>query len=158
MDPAVLCTIVERLFGLVIMTTRHKESLHGVLLPRSWILGLWKDFITFKDGILAPLWVFAQTMEKLLKDIYSGQYLRQTTEDLRNVFGWFRVGLLCHQHWLTSYRETGLQKQGDELVKGSSPQIYTRSLCRSHVNLFLSDGLRLLTSIDRKKMQILLSA
>jgi hypothetical protein len=77
-DPAVLCIIVEKLFGLAIMTARHRESLHGVLLPRSWLLGLRKDFIAFKDGRLGPLWVLAQTAESLLKDIYTGEYLRHT--------------------------------------------------------------------------------
>ncbi|KAI9453671.1 hypothetical protein BJY52DRAFT_1153029, partial [Lactarius psammicola] len=85
-DPAVLCTIVERLFGLAIMTARHRRlgSLHGVLLPRTWILALWEDFLKFKDRRLAPLWYLAQETEKLLKDIYTGEYQRHAIMDTRN--------------------------------------------------------------------------
>jgi len=76
---------MERLFGLAIMTetARSGGSLHGVLLPRSWILALWKDFITFRERTLAPLWVLAQTTETLLRDIYTGEYLSHTS----NLFG-----------------------------------------------------------------------
>jgi hypothetical protein len=76
-DPAVLCTIVERLFGLAIMTARHNRglgSLHGVLLPRTWILALWEDFFKFKDRRLAPLSHLAKATQNLLKDIYTGDY------------------------------------------------------------------------------------
>ncbi|KAI9455099.1 hypothetical protein BJY52DRAFT_1417616 [Lactarius psammicola] len=85
-DPAVLCTIVERLFGLAIMTARYRGhgSLHGVLLPRTWILALWEDFFRFKDRRLAPLWHLAQATEKLLKDIYTGEYQRHAIMDPRN--------------------------------------------------------------------------
>ncbi|KAH9172875.1 hypothetical protein EDB89DRAFT_2229121 [Lactarius sanguifluus] len=85
-DPAVLCTIVERLFGLAIMTARHRElgSLHGLLLPRTWILTLWEDFFKFKDKSLAPLWHLAQATEKLLKDIYTGEYQRHAIIDPRS--------------------------------------------------------------------------
>ncbi|KAH9172877.1 hypothetical protein EDB89DRAFT_842082 [Lactarius sanguifluus] len=85
-DPAVLCTIVERLFGLAIMTARHRElgSLHGVLLPRTWILTLWEDFFKFKDRSLAPLWHLAQATENLLKFIYTGEYQRHAIMDPRN--------------------------------------------------------------------------
>ncbi|KAI0247856.1 hypothetical protein BJV78DRAFT_1285222 [Lactifluus subvellereus] len=48
---------------------------------RSWILALWKDFITFKDRQLAPLSTLAQTTENLLKDIYTGEYLKHTMKD-----------------------------------------------------------------------------
>ena len=82
-----LCNIMERLFGLAIMTAaaRFRGSLHGVLLPRSWVLALWKDFITFRERTLAPLWVLAQTTEILLRDIYTGEYLSHTS----NLFGEF---------------------------------------------------------------------
>ncbi|KAH8984688.1 hypothetical protein EDB92DRAFT_1950637 [Lactarius akahatsu] len=85
-DPAVLCTIVERLFGLAIMTARHRElrSLHGVLLPRTWISALWEDFFKFKDRSLAPLWHLAQATENLLKVIYTGEYQRHAIMDPRN--------------------------------------------------------------------------
>ena len=77
---------MERLFGLAIMTATAKSrgSLHGVL-PRSWVLALWKDFITFREKTLAPLWVLAQTTETLLRDIYTGEYLDHTS----NLFGEF---------------------------------------------------------------------
>jgi len=67
------------------MTTTAKSigSLHGVLLPRSWVLALWKDFITFRERTLAPLWVLAQSTETLLRDIYTGEYLTHTS----NFFG-----------------------------------------------------------------------
>lgn len=83
MDLAVLCTIVERLFGLAIMITRYKGlgSLHGVLLPRTWILALWEDFFKFKDGRLAPLERLAQATGKLLEDIYTGEYQRHAIRD-----------------------------------------------------------------------------
>jgi hypothetical protein len=74
---------MERLFGLAIMTAKYRESLHGVLLPWTWVLALWKDFTTFKDRALAPLWVLAQSTESLLKDMYSGEYLRPT-RDFKN--------------------------------------------------------------------------
>jgi hypothetical protein len=79
--PAVLCNIVERLFGLAIMTEKYRGNLHGTLLPRSWVLSLWKDFVTFKERTLAPLWVLAQSTESLLMDIYTGEYLRRTIID-----------------------------------------------------------------------------
>jgi len=89
-DPAVLCTIVERLFGLAIMTARHGGlgSLHGVLLPRTWILTLWEDFLKFKDRRLAPLWHLAQATEKLLQDIYKGEYQKHAVMDARSEFCW----------------------------------------------------------------------
>jgi hypothetical protein len=82
-DLAVLCSIVERLFGLAVMTVtdRNRGNLHGVLLPRSWVLALWKDFVTFKDREQAPLWVLAQSTESLLNDVYTGDYLRHTIID-----------------------------------------------------------------------------
>jgi hypothetical protein len=86
-DLAVLCNIVERLFGLAVMTVadKYRGNLHGVLLPRSWILTLWKDFVNFKDRALAPLWVLAQSTENLLKDVYTGEYLRYTMRDFELV-------------------------------------------------------------------------
>ena len=86
-DLAVLCSIVERLFGLAIMTVtnRYRESLHGVLLPRSWILALWNDFVTFKDKELAPLWVLAQSTESILNDVFTGEYLSHTIKDFESV-------------------------------------------------------------------------
>jgi len=83
-DLAVLCNILERLYGLAIMTARSRGKLHGVLLPRTWVLALWKDFITFKERTLAPLWVLAQATEILLKGIYTGEYLRHTIIDSDN--------------------------------------------------------------------------
>jgi hypothetical protein len=79
---------MERLFGLAIMTEKYSLSgnLHGVLLPRSWVLALWKDFITFKERTLAPLFVLAQWTETLLKDIYTGVYLKHTMmKDFGNI-------------------------------------------------------------------------
>jgi hypothetical protein len=72
---------MERLFGLAIMTEKCRSNLHGVLLPQSWILALWKDFVTFKERALAPLHVLAQWTETLLKDVYTGEYLRDTIRD-----------------------------------------------------------------------------
>ncbi|KAH8981157.1 hypothetical protein EDB86DRAFT_2835005 [Lactarius hatsudake] len=71
---AVLCSIVERLFGLAIMTARHRGlgSLHGVLLPRTWKMSLWGDFLRFKDKSLAPLEHLVQATGKLLADVYTG--------------------------------------------------------------------------------------
>ncbi len=80
-DLSVLCNMMERLFGLAIMTEKCKSYLHSVLLPRSWVLALWKDFVAFKDRTLAPLWVLAQWTEVLLKDVYTGNYLRDTIRD-----------------------------------------------------------------------------
>ena len=75
---------MERLFGLAVMTERYRGNLHGVLLPRSWILALWRDFVTFKDRALAPLGVLAQSTESLLKDVYTGEYLRRTIRDFES--------------------------------------------------------------------------
>jgi hypothetical protein len=69
---------MERLFGLAIMTGKCRSHLHDILLPQSWILVLWKDFVTFKERTLAPLYVLAQWTEALLKDVYTGKYLRDT--------------------------------------------------------------------------------
>ncbi|KAH9075544.1 hypothetical protein EDB83DRAFT_2515178 [Lactarius deliciosus] len=82
-DLAVLCTIVERLFGLAIMTASHRSlgSLHGVLLPRTWILSLWGDFVRFKNKSLAPLELLVQATGKLLGDIYTGEYQRHAIMD-----------------------------------------------------------------------------
>jgi hypothetical protein len=63
------------------MTEKYKRNLHGVLLPRSWVLALWKNFFAFKERALAPLWVLAQWTETLLSDIYTGEYLRRTIID-----------------------------------------------------------------------------
>ena len=84
-DLAVLCNTMERLFGLAIMTEKCRSNLHGVLLPQSWILALWKDFVTFKDKALAPLWVLANSTENLLKDVYTGEYPRHTINDFESV-------------------------------------------------------------------------
>ncbi|KAH9016161.1 hypothetical protein EDB85DRAFT_1898307 [Lactarius pseudohatsudake] len=84
MDLAVLCTVVERLFGLSIMTTRHRRlgSLHGVLLPRTWIMALWEDFSRFKDKRLpVPLRRLFQAARILLEDIYTGEYQRHAIMD-----------------------------------------------------------------------------
>ncbi|KAH9022668.1 hypothetical protein EDB84DRAFT_1564932 [Lactarius hengduanensis] len=82
-DLAVLCTIVERLFGLAIMTARHRYlgSLHDVLLPRTWILALWGDFLRFKNKSLAPLEHLVRAAGKLLGDIYTGEYQRHAIMD-----------------------------------------------------------------------------
>ncbi|KAH9022664.1 hypothetical protein EDB84DRAFT_1441149 [Lactarius hengduanensis] len=83
-DLAVLCTIVERLFGLSIMTTRHRRlgSLHGVLLPRTWIMALWEDFSRVKDKRLpVPLRRLFQAARNLLEDIYTGEYQRHAIMD-----------------------------------------------------------------------------
>ena len=84
-DLAVLCTIVERLFGLAIMTTRHKGlgSLHGVLLPRTWILALWEDFVRYQDRRLYSLKHLAHATENLLRDIYTGNYQRDSIREPR---------------------------------------------------------------------------
>jgi len=91
-DLAVLCTIVERLFGLAIMTTRHRRlgSLHGVLLPRAWILALLEDFFKFKDRRLAPLGNLVLATNTLLKDIYTGEYQRVSIRESwnRSEFYW----------------------------------------------------------------------
>ncbi|KAH8981163.1 hypothetical protein EDB86DRAFT_3051652, partial [Lactarius hatsudake] len=82
-DLAVLCTIVEKLFGLAIMTARHRDlgSLHGVLLPRTWILSLWGDFLRFRNKSLAPLEHLVQATGKLLGDIYTAEYQRHAIMD-----------------------------------------------------------------------------
>lgn len=82
-DLSVLCTIVERLFGIAIMTVRHSRvgSLDGVLLPRTWILGLWEDFFNFKDRTPPPLKRLAQATEKLLEEIYTGEHQRHAIRD-----------------------------------------------------------------------------
>jgi hypothetical protein len=72
---------MERLFGLAIMTEKYRRKLHGVFLPRSWVLTLWKDFVAFKERTLAPLWVLAQWTETLLRDIYTGEYITRTIID-----------------------------------------------------------------------------
>jgi hypothetical protein len=131
-DLAVLCTIVERLFGLAIMTARLGSGLHGVLLPQSWILAMWKDFVTFKDRRLAPLWFLAKTTEQLLKDIYTGEYIRHTIEPPRT--GEFDS--LHHHRDLTLYRATGLQEQGVQLVQRSPVEIPSRPVCCPHVSIF----------------------
>jgi hypothetical protein len=132
-DLAVLCTIVERLFGLAIMTARHGSGLHGVLLPQSWILELWEDFVTFKDRRLAPLWVLAKTTERLLEDIYTGEYIRHTVEP-PGTFG--ESGTLHHHRGLTLYRATGLQEQGVQLVQPTPVEIPSRPVYCSHVSIF----------------------
>jgi hypothetical protein len=83
-DLAVLCNILERLYGLAIMTARSRGKLHGILLPRTWVLALWKDFITFKERTLAPLQLLTEATEILLKGIYTGEYLRHTIIDSDN--------------------------------------------------------------------------
>ena len=82
-DLAVLSTIVEKLFGLAIMVARIRRlgSLHGVLLPRTWILSLWEDFLRYKAKRMAPLLYLAQTTAKLLKDIYTGAYQRDSIRE-----------------------------------------------------------------------------
>jgi hypothetical protein len=87
---------MERLFGLAIMTEKYSLSrnLHDVLLPRSWVLTLWKDFIAFKERTSAPLWVLAQCTETLLKDVYTGAYLRDTIKGFLSEFDKYVVSVL----------------------------------------------------------------
>lgn len=109
-DLATLCTIMERLFGLAIMTARNRGfgSLHGVLLPRTWILALWEDFLGFKHRRLAPSWDLnlIQVTEKLLKDIYTGEYLRDSILWYHSEFYW-----LYNLHRVTLCSTTGSQEQ-----------------------------------------------
>ncbi len=102
-DLAVLCNIVERLIGLAVMTERYRGNFHGILLPRSWVLALWKDYINFKDRALAPLWVLAQSTENLLKDIYTGEYLRHTMRDFESTGKFIRV-IYCQRRPLMLFR------------------------------------------------------
>ena len=148
-DLAVLCTIVERLFGLAIMTTRFRGlgSLHGVLLPRSWISALWEDFLRFKDRPLPLLWYLAQTTEKLLMDIYTGEYQRHAILDPRNrsKFSW-----LYYSHQVTLRSKVGLHEQGAELFQRYPAKIPTRSVCRTHVSVLRLEALHVLMPIDFK--------
>ena len=132
-DLAVLCTIVDRLCGLTIMTTRYRglHSLHGVLLPRTWIPALWEDFFKFKDRMLPRLRDLFQTTEKLLKDIYSGEYQKHATIDPRNR-GEFDQLYCLHQ--VTLRRDAGLKEHGTKLLQRSA-KILTRLVCRTHVSV-----------------------
>ncbi|KAH9075550.1 hypothetical protein EDB83DRAFT_2549245 [Lactarius deliciosus] len=56
-------------------------SLHGVLLPRSWILLLWGDFFKLKNKRLAPLGDLLFATKNLLKDIFTGEYRRATMRE-----------------------------------------------------------------------------
>ena len=144
-DPAVLCTIVERLFGLTIMTARHRGlgSLHGVLLPRTWILALWEDFLKFKDGSLAPLSDLNLATEKLLVDIYTGEYQKHAVMDPRNYskFYW-----LYYEHRVTFCSAAGLGEQGPQLFQRYSIILHTGSVCRPDVSALFLGALPLLTS------------
>ena len=149
-DLAVLCSIVERLFGLAIMVARYKGlgSLHGVLLPRTLISTLWEDFFKFKDRILAPLWYLAQATEKLLKDIYTGEYQRHAILDPRDrsEFSW-----VYYSHQVTLRSTAGLQEQGAYLFQRYPAEIPTRSVCRTHVSLLPLEALRLLMTIINQR-------
>jgi hypothetical protein len=133
-DLAVLCTIVERLFGLAIMTARYRGlgSLHGVLLPRTWISALWEDFFKFKDRKLAPLWHLAEATEKILKDIFTGEYQRHAIWDSRSRSEFSR---LYYSRKVTLRSTTGLQEQGVYLFQRYTVKIPTRSVCCTHVSV-----------------------
>ena len=155
-DLAVLCSIVERLFGLAIMTARYRAlgSLHGVLLPRTWISTLWEDFFKFKDKTPAPLWYLAQETEKLLKDIYTGEYQRRAILDPRDrsEFSW-----VCYLHQVTLRSTAGLQEQSAYLLQRYPAKIPTRSMYCTHVSVLTAS--RSAASADgyhKSKIQMLL--
>jgi hypothetical protein len=149
-DLAVLCTIVERLFGLAIMTARYRAlgSLHGVLLPRTWTSALWEDFFKFKDRRLPFLWYLAQTTQKLLMDIYTGEYQKHAILDPRNrsKFSW-----LYYSHQVTLRSTVGLHEQGAELFQRYPAKIPTRSVCCTHVSVVRLEASRLLMSIINQR-------
>jgi hypothetical protein len=71
-DLGVLCKFFERLCGLLIlsMTDAYKHSLHGVTMPRSWIVELWKDFDRFKGTDTRSYWLLPGIVEKLLTRLW----------------------------------------------------------------------------------------
>jgi len=159
MDLAVLCGIVERLFGLAVMTVtaRSRGNLQGVLLPRSWILALWKDFVTFKDRELVPLWVLAQSTEILLKDVYTGEYLRDTmifefvgelvrySTNMDVTTDIFKADLTARIRW-TIFQKTS---------RGNSFKTFASLACKCAD--FNSKYCRWLMSVANNKMQVPLS-
>jgi len=111
---------------------RFTGSLHGVLLPRSWVLALWKDFNTFRERTLAPLWVLAQTTEILLRDIYTGEYLSHTS----NLFG-ESIYNVAPTSPSDTYRLAGSQEQSGQLVNGLAAKIPTRPRYCPHVSVMI---------------------
>jgi hypothetical protein len=148
---------VERLFGLAILTDRYRKTLHGVLLPRSWILALWKDFVTFKDRALAPLLDLVHSTESLMKDVHTGEYLRDTIifesfgEFVRystnmNVTDIFKAGLTARTRW-TIFQKTS---------RGNFFKTFASLACKCAD--FNSKSCRWLISVANNKMQVPLSA
>jgi hypothetical protein len=79
-DIGTLCKFFERLCGLLIlsMTDAHKHSVHGVTLPRSWIIELWKDFDRFKGTDTQLYWLLPGIIEKLLARLWKTDPSNQT--------------------------------------------------------------------------------
>ena len=149
-DLAVLCAIVERLFGLAIMIARHRRlgSLHGVLLPRTWILVLWDDFLRYKDKRMAPLWYLVQATEKPLKDLYTGEYQRHAILDPRSRSEFSRV---YYSHQVTLRSTARLPEQGTYLFQRYPTKIPTRFVCHTHVSVLTLEGLRVLMSVINQR-------
>ena len=145
---------MERLFGLAIMVEKYSPSrnLHDVLLPRSWVLTLWKDFIAFKGRTSAPLWVLAQSTETLLKDVYTGAYLRDTIKGLQvdslSEFDKYVISV----YPVTLCRQAGYPVQSGQLVQGPPTVVPTGPLHRPHVSIYfnLESSHWLMSSVNNK--------
>ncbi|KAI0258663.1 hypothetical protein BC834DRAFT_696808 [Gloeopeniophorella convolvens] len=74
-DLAVLCGLVERIFGLTILIAAYQRTgtLHSVILPKSWMIALWEDFNRFKYRGVPPIMMLGRVTERLFNDVYTGQ-------------------------------------------------------------------------------------
>jgi len=60
------------------MIEAHKHSLHGVTLPRSWIIELWKDFDRFRNADTSRYRLLPGIVEKLLTRLWKTDPSDQT--------------------------------------------------------------------------------
>jgi hypothetical protein len=71
-DLGTLCKFFERLCGLLVLsrTDARKRNLHGVTLPRSWIIELWKDFNRFRGTNTQSYQLLPGIVETLLTRLW----------------------------------------------------------------------------------------
>jgi hypothetical protein len=83
-DIGSLCLLLDCLCGLFALSRAYQtRALHDVIIPRSWLLGLWRDFNKFKDLPSHSYLIIADVIQQLLEDVSVGNFISGV------FFGWF---------------------------------------------------------------------
>ncbi|KAH9949530.1 hypothetical protein B0H21DRAFT_881892 [Amylocystis lapponica] len=100
-DVGVLFDFLDRLCGMLVVADRNRRFepttiLHGITLPRSWLMGLAGDFGNLKNRRSNLIFLYVRPMADLLEQIYTGvhaEYLifgsknfAQYSFNIKNVF------------------------------------------------------------------------